>query len=264
MHELANCEENLDMKLMSVDIDELHENSDKLVDLRRAFVADGAVIVTGVVDKDAIGRLQSGAEIFSDARQDGEKKYAPFIHIQRERDEYRELVRNKNLVQFVELLLGAPAEMIQAMLYYKPPGYLGFNKHQDNFFCEVDPPDAMVVAWVAVDEADEENGCLYVYPGTHREPVLPMRAVRDPGVGKQSTNFNERDHEAVVPEKYKRVIARVPEGGVAFMHSHLVHESGSNLSTTRFRRAVAIDYIRMNAPFRPGNSAKRYRFNLYD
>ena len=122
----------------------------------------------------------------------------------------------------------------------------------------------MVVAWVAIDDADDENGCLYVYPGSQHEPILPVRDLVDPGLGKQSSSFNERDRESIMPSSYTPRIMRVPAGGVGFMHCHLVHESGTNLSKTRFRRSAVMDYIRVGAPFRPGNSAQRYRFNLYN
>lgn len=252
------------MPLKTFASSDLIENPIALREFREAFLDAGGIVVTGIVPQERIDVLRESAEAFSAERRDGEMQYSPFIHIQREREEYANLVRDRNLVQYVELLLGSPAELIQAMLYFKPPGYLGFNKHQDNFFCEVDPPESMIVAWVAVDDADEENGCLAVYPGTHHEPILPVRQIDDPGTGRQSSNFNERYQESLVPDRYMPELMKVPAGGVAFMHSHLVHESGRNSSENRFRRAVAIDYIRMGAPFRPGNSAKRYRFSLYD
>ena len=30
-------------------------------------------------------------------------------------------------------------------------------------------PDRIVAAWTAMEKIDEENGCLFVVPGTHRE-----------------------------------------------------------------------------------------------
>lgn len=251
------------MTLQIFDSKQFDDNASKINDLTTAFQRDGAVVINGIFGNEELERYRSAAEEFSLKRRDGEPRYSPFIHIQRERPEYATLVRDKRLVQYVELLLGSSAEMIQAMFYYKAPGHLGFTKHQDNYYCEVKPPEAMVVAWVAIDDADEENGCLYVYPGSHREPILPVRDLVDPGVGKQSNSFNERDRESIMPRAYPSSIMPVTAGGVGFMHCHLVHESGTNLSESRFRRSVVMDYIRTGAPFRPGNSAQRYRFNLY-
>ena len=34
-------------------------------------------------------------------------------------------------------------------------------------------PDTLIGTWLALDRADEENGCLWVVPGSNNEPVFP-------------------------------------------------------------------------------------------
>ena len=64
--------------------------------------------------------------------------------------------------------------MIVENALLKPP-LIGREKpyHQDSAIFNL-PPDCPVAgAWVALDEADEGNGCMKVVPGTHlRGPVL--------------------------------------------------------------------------------------------
>ncbi|MBO0830977.1 MAG: phytanoyl-CoA dioxygenase family protein, partial [Actinobacteria bacterium] len=68
-------------------------------------------------------------------------------------------------------LLGTPPFAVQTMCYFKPPGSRGQALHQDNFFLRVSP-GTCVAAWLALDPADEANGCMLVVPGSHRWPVL--------------------------------------------------------------------------------------------
>jgi hypothetical protein len=68
-------------------------------------------------------------------------------------------------------LLGREPYAVQTMLYFKPPGARGQALHQDQFYLRVQPGTCMA-AWMALDDCDEENGCLQVAPGSHTWPVL--------------------------------------------------------------------------------------------
>ena len=50
-----------------------------------------------------------------------------------------------------------------------------------------------------------------------------------------------------VPEGYKAIPAIMKAGDVLFFHGNLIHGSGPNTSTTRFRRALIGHYITANA-----------------
>lgn len=39
--------------------------------------------------------------------------------------------------------------------------------HQDNGYWRLDPPEAISL-WIALDDVDQENGCMWVVPGSHR------------------------------------------------------------------------------------------------
>ena len=45
--------------------------------------------------------------------------------------------------------------------------------HQDNYYFGPKDHDEMVTAWVALDDATVENGCLFFGEGTHLGPVIP-------------------------------------------------------------------------------------------
>ena len=54
-------------------------------------------------------------------------------------------------------------------IQYKPPGYGGVTSwHQDAPLWPIIRPMTPVSAWIALDDAEEENGCMWMVPGSHR------------------------------------------------------------------------------------------------
>ena len=91
----------------------------------------------------------------------------------------------------------------------------------------------MVTAWLALDEATVDNGCLLFADGSNRGPLLPHVAPEG------------RPFDLQVPETamaaHRMTPAPVPAGGVSFHHGNTLHGSAENRSP-RPRRACAIHY----------------------
>lgn len=121
-------------------------------------------------------------------------------------------------------LLGEPAVLYKEKINYKLPGGAGFSPHQD---APAYPMiEAHVSALVAVDDADETNGCLEVVSGWH-DAVLPT---------------DERG--CVAPElvaQMEWIPAPVRRGQTLWFHSRTPHRSGPNRSG-RPRRALYPTY----------------------
>ena len=63
-------------------------------------------------------------------------------------------------------LFGAEEPLgVQSMFYFKPPGARGQDLHQDNFYLRV-KPGTCIALWLAIDDADRENGGMVVVPGS--------------------------------------------------------------------------------------------------
>lgn len=116
-------------------------------------------------------------------------------------------------------------------LFFKPPKH-GSPKayHQDNAYFLMHPDDHVITGWIALDDVDEENGCLRYIDETHLWPILPCVTV--PGVPHDLT-----PDPALYRDK-KESPACVKKGGVVFHHSKTLHMSGPNTSP-RWRRAYA-------------------------
>ena len=88
---------------------------------------------------------------------------------------FRSLPWAPQCVDAVDRLIGpAPAVVHLDQSFVKPPrSGLGTAAHQDNHYFRIGDPLEGVAMWIAVDDATAENGTMWVYPGTHRQPTLP-------------------------------------------------------------------------------------------
>jgi ectoine hydroxylase-related dioxygenase (phytanoyl-CoA dioxygenase family) len=154
------------------------------------------------------------------------------------RPSFRAVAETPALTAAVRTLLGADDIVcVFSQLFFKPPEGGGPKPaHQDNFYFGPADPEGMVTAWLALDDATPENGCLHYWTGSHRGGVLPHTAPAD-------EPFNLQVAESAIPARYPKTCTPVASGGVSFHHGFMVHQSGNNLSP-HFRRAVAMHYMR--------------------
>lgn len=151
---------------------------------------------------------------------------------------FRELAMHRSLVEMVQQLIGQGVSVFFSQVFLKPPEIGGPKPiHQDNFYFGPDHPDATLTAWIALDDATIENGCLY-YSNVHQQQVVPHFAPAD-----EPYNLQIPDDLAV---KFAMLPAPVPRGGVSFHHGNTPHQSSSNRSA-RARRAAAFHYLRNDA-----------------
>ncbi|MFP6901572.1 MAG: phytanoyl-CoA dioxygenase family protein [Opitutales bacterium] len=157
---------------------------------------------------------------------------SPVFH----REVFRKLARHAALVEMVEQLIGTGVTIIFSQIFLKPPERGGPKPiHQDNHYFGPDDTDAMVTAWIALDDATPENGCLYYGDGSNNEAVLEHFAPPD-------EPFNLQVPESIA-SRYAMTPAPVPRGGVSFHHGNTLHQSGINKSSLP-RRALACHYLR--------------------
>jgi len=157
------------------------------------------------------------------------------------------------ILDVLEALIGPDVLALQTMLFYNAPEMGGQGWHQDSYYITT-YPDTLIGAWMAIDRADEENGCLWIAPGSHCEPIYPST---DPESGfvhsdgafadlEPVENASHLDDEAntlfPVARKYERIPVPVDPGDVIFFHPHLLHRSYPNRSKDRWRRAFVSHY----------------------
>jgi phytanoyl-CoA hydroxylase len=125
---------------------------------------------------------------------------------------------------------------MQSMLFAKAPGKPGQAWHQDERYIPT-RDRSLAGAWIAIDDADIENGCLWVVPGSHRQGYLfPFRPPADLAEYDGSDECHGFDPAAAVPVEVKA-------GSVVFFNGYLLHRSLRNRSATRWRRALVSHYM---------------------
>ncbi len=151
------------------------------------------------------------------------------------------LAGDARLVAAVENLIGAGVSVYFSQIFFKPPQGGGPKPaHQDNYYFGPSDPDGLVTAWIALDDADEENGCLRYGRGSHLGPILPHAAPAERPFDLQISGADLA--------RFDMRPAPVPKGGVSFHHGGTVHRSGDNRSK-RWRRACALHYVRNDVVF---------------
>jgi ectoine hydroxylase-related dioxygenase (phytanoyl-CoA dioxygenase family) len=126
------------------------------------------------------------------------------------------------------------AKCMQSMLFVKPPGLPGQAWHQDERFIPT-RDRSLVGAWIAIDDATVENGCLWVMPGSHRSGFLwPSKPHGNPDEFDPSDESYGFDDSAAVP-------VEVEAGSVVFFNGYLLHRSLKNRSQG-FRRSLVNHY----------------------
>ncbi len=77
--------------------------------------------------------------------------------------------------------------------------------------------------WLALNEADEENGCLRYIPGAHKRGIRPHQLTQIVGFSQGITDFGENDlsSEKAIPAK---------PGDLLVHHWVMVHRAEANTS----------------------------------
>jgi ectoine hydroxylase-related dioxygenase (phytanoyl-CoA dioxygenase family) len=222
-----------------------------------AYVRSGYQIEPGLLTAaecttllDAAKRLDAGAE-----------PRTPVMNPHRADPVFLDALRHPAIVVILERLLGGPVSGIQSQYFPCVPGTPGFTAHQDNHYVEA-ARDAFASAWIALDDTSAENGALIAYPGSHREPLLPVEDVPE-ATPHPTQAFNAIRQRVLVPQRYAPTTLCVPRGAVVFLHGHLLHASHEN-QATRPRRALLATYVRQGTPFRRGETARRTEIDLYE
>lgn len=158
------------------------------------------------------------------------------VNIWQASDAFARLTRNREIVTAVARLTGAKELRVwHDQVQYKPKDVGGtLAWHQDSPAWPVLTPPVQVSAWVALDDVDRDNGCLWMVEGSHRW-------------GAAGDLLREMRHDSTLPDRYaghpiRQAPRPVPKGHVHFHHGLTWHASFPNRSG-RQRRAIAVHYM---------------------
>lgn len=149
---------------------------------------------------------------------------------------FRKLIAHPQITEGIAQLTGASELRIwHDQIQYKPPQIGGQTDwHQDAPLWPIIAPMTEVTAWVALDDADETNGCMSMVPGSHRW-------------GDHQDFLDTLNHYEGMPAQFEGhpvQVVRCPvrKGQVHYHHALTWHGSHANTSG-RPRRAIALHYM---------------------
>ena len=141
------------------------------------------------------------------------------------------------MVEALTAMIGPNVKCMQSMLFVKAAGKPGQAWHQDEDYIPT-RDRSLCGAWIAMDDATTENGCLWIIPGSHQPGVLwdqHWHADRRFDCSHESVNFPYADEDAVPVE--------VKAGAVVFFNGYTLHRSLPNRAKSGYRRALVNHYM---------------------
>lgn len=141
------------------------------------------------------------------------------------------LITGPTLAKIVEACLGTPGYLFNEQFVVKGAGKgASFAWHQDSYYVGFDHP-AYLTVWMALDDATEDNGCVYILPRD-----LDAQPGIDPHVWLEDSNeYNGYEGD----EPGTPMLAKA--GDIVAFSSRTLHRSGPNI-TDKPRRAFIAQY----------------------
>lgn len=140
----------------------------------------------------------------------------------------------------------------QTMYIFKQPHIGGEVRwHQDGSYL-ISDPSTVTGVWIAIEDANRDNGCLWVQPGGHRSP---LREIFQVDWTKREGNLTDLD-STPWPDDNEAVAVEVPAGSVVIFKDHMPHYSSQNRSDFS-RHAFTLHVAEKNANWSEGNWLQR-------
>ncbi len=234
--------------------------------LVRAFDRDGFVSGGPVLERAQVELLAHELERFIDtlfrdrnrgvelpiywrnlSRQEG-RRHLQINDLWKVSEPFRRLVEHPRIVAMAARL--ARASLLQVWsdtVQYKPPHEgAAFEWHQDApYHKSTAPATKLLAAWVALDDSDEESGCMWMVPGSHRwgNQALHLDLFRMRFTREEFLGIEPPSNYPVGPTEWSGPVAcPVKAGEVHFHHGYTWHGSPANVSGRR-RAGYTIFYM---------------------
>ena len=128
--------------------------------------------------------------------------------------------------------------------------------HQDNSYAQM-KNHSYITANLFIHKAFKENGCLYLYPGSHKKGLLKSKRNFS-----YWAKYDQRPGNKVFSNKLNDSIdLNVKPGDFLIMNGNLIHGSYPNISKKYSRHLLSFNYGVMGEKFSSGKTAKRKIIN---
>ena len=202
------------------------------------FQEEGYLSAIRVADK---GQADAHREAFNqlEAREGREKS---MIGLQDRHMDTRfiwDLATRPEILDCIEALIGPNILLLATHFFckYGGDGNRFVAWHQDVTYWGLAPPMA-ITAWYAVDDSDQENGCMQVIPGTH------AAGIQEHGKAVQEGNLLSINQEVkVTPDQEKNAVDLVLKAGAMSIHHGLLFHGSLPNRSDRRRCGLTLRYV---------------------
>ena len=142
-----------------------------------------------------------------------------------------------SIVDVLTRVISPNVKCMQSMLFIKAAGKPGQAWHQDEIYIPT-RDRSLAGAWIALDDATVENGCLWVIPGSQGPGILYRLEDHDDrrfDCSAQAQGFPYTNDDAVPVE--------VKAGSIVFFNGYLLHRSLPNYASAGYRRSLVNHYM---------------------
>jgi len=149
----------------------------------------------------------------------------------------RALAHHPLILDHIEALMGPDIMVLSTHAFCKyPQTHQKFVAwHQDVTYWGLEPAYALT-AWYAIDDSDEQNGCMRVLPGSHQQGVVEHGTSDQPG---NLLSINQQVSCDI--DEQQAVNLELRSGQISIHHGQLIHNSHPNHSDRR-RCGLTIRY----------------------
>lgn len=147
----------------------------------------------------------------------------------------------------------------QTMYIFKQPHIGGEVRwHHDGSYL-ISEPASVTGIWIAIEDANRDNGCLWVQPGGHRSPLREIYQVD----WSQRKGVLSKLDNTPWPTTDEAVAVEVPSGSVVIFHDHMPHFSSQNLSE-RSRHAFTLHVAEKSSRWSDKNWLQRPALGYFE
>lgn len=183
------------------------------------------------------GKIEGLLDVKNETDEEVLKKYVAIHFPHKISPLIKDFLSHKNITEVLSKIISPNVKCMQSMLFVKAPGKAGQAWHQDEYYIPT-RDQSLVGAWIAIDNATVENGCLWIIPGSNKPGYIRRR------VHNFSDEYADEDTIDVSGFKSDEIIpVEVKSGSVVFFNGYTLHSSLQNKTKNSFRTALVNHYM---------------------
>lgn len=137
----------------------------------------------------------------------------------------------QKIVRLAKDWMGEDMEIDFDMMINKAPGTAAETPwHQDAAYWPDMPDKRALSFWIALDNADQENGCMMYVAESHKGPILP-----------HSQPTPNAALQCIIDDDCVITMGEIPAGSCIAHHGYTLHAALGNTTADRHRRALIVN-----------------------